>query len=261
MPFILETFLFSFLFSSTFDERQFVLSSLKRKIRSYKYQGKNHFIICHISINAILIILKHSPWKQAILYVLGNIKNDHYDSIFRKQFTALNENKNLPLREFIDVICDKFTRYQRYTEDGQYQIIPTKKQKRFLERIICEEECFHFSEVGSGKTKVILPLLCQTFLSSNTEAHRYFARGGKQKDTLVILVPEHLVNDARTQVFRHCLNINFKQEYRVYDDIFALLHRNVQLGDGLNNRSEMKQIFVTSFNQVPCYTKLVLYSL
>jgi hypothetical protein len=31
--------------------------------------------------------------------------------------------------------------------------VPREKQKRFLERIICGEECFHFSEVGSGKTK------------------------------------------------------------------------------------------------------------
>jgi hypothetical protein len=98
--------------------------------------------------------------------------------------------------------------------------------------------------------QVILPLLCQAFLSSNEEAHKFFARNGNSKDTLVILVPEHLVNDARTQVFRHCLNINFKQNYRVYDDIFALLHKNVALGDGLRGPSTMKQIFVTSFNQV-----------
>jgi hypothetical protein len=95
-----------------------------------------------------------------------------------------------------------------------------------------------------------LPLLCQTFLSSNVEAHKFFARGGKKKDTLVILVPEHLVNDARTQVFRHCLNINFRQEYKVYDDIFALLHSGVQLDTGGTQRKPMKQIFVTSFNQV-----------
>eukprot|EP00804_Cyclotella_cryptica_P011896 CCRYP_004399-RA/>CCRYP_004399-RA protein AED:0.06 eAED:0.06 QI:211/0.78/0.8/1/0.71/0.6/15/1860/1813 len=190
-----------------------------------------------------------SPWKEAILYVLNRTKkNAQYDSIFDKQFFDLNQHKTLPLREFIDVLCNNFMRYQRYTEDGQYQIIPSDKQKRFLERIICGEECFHFSEVGSGKTKVILPLLCQTFLSSNVEAHKFFARGGKRKDTLVILVPEHLVNDARTQVYRHCLNINFRQEYRVYDDIFALLHCNVQLGTnsperGASQRSTIKQIF------------------
>lgn len=197
-----------------------------------------------------------SPWKEAILYVLNRTKkNPQYDSIFEKQFFDLNQHKALPLREFVDVLCDNFKHYQRFTEDGQYQIIPSEKQKRFLERIISGEECFHFSEVGSGKTKVILPMLCQTFLSSNVEAHSYFARGGKGKDTLVILVPEHLVNDARTQVYRHCLNINFRQEYRVYDDIFALLHSNVQLGTssperGVTQRSTMKQIFVTSFNQV-----------
>lgn len=191
-----------------------------------------------------------SPWKQAILYVLGGATNQHYDGIFATQFFDLHQHKNLPLRDFIDVLCDNFTRYQRFTEDGQYQIIPTEKQKRFLEKIICGKECFHFSEVGSGKTKVILPLLCQTFLSSNNEAHAYFARNGKRKDTLVILVPEHLVNDARTQVFRHCLNINFKEKYKVYDDIFALLHKEVTLGHGLGGGSPKKQIFVTSFNQV-----------
>lgn len=86
-----------------------------------------------------------------------------------------------------------------------------------------------------------MPLLCQIFLSNNAEAHSYLARSGKRKDVLVILVPEHLVSDARTQVFRYCLNLNFREDYRVHDDIFALLHEEVKLGS-------MKRIFVTSFN-------------
>ena len=90
-----------------------------------------------------------------------------------------------------------------------------------------------------------MPLLCQIFLSNNKEAHKHLARGGKLKDTLVILVPEHLLPDARTQVFRHCLNLNFRQEYRIHDDILNLLNKNVKL-DAENPR---KQIFVTSFNQ------------
>lgn len=97
-----------------------------------------------------------------------------------------------------------------------------------------------------------MPLLCQIFLSNNKDAHKHLARGGKQKDTLVILVPEHLLPDARTQVFRHCLNLNFRQEYRIYDDILSLLHKDVNFGTSLNpqHRSRtMKQIFVTSFNQ------------
>ena len=82
--------------------------------------------------------------------------------------------------------------------------MPTRKQKEFLYKIITADECFHFSEVGSGKTKVILPLLCQVFLSNNAEAHRALsARGsGEPKHTLVILVPEHLVLDAQAQVYR-----------------------------------------------------------
>ena len=100
-----------------------------------------------------------------------------------------------------------------------------------MRRIVCSDECFHFSEVGSGKTKVILPLLCQLFLSNNAEAHKYFARSGHIKNILIVLVPEHLVADARTQVFRYCLNLNFREDYRVYDDIFALLHQDVQLGE------------------------------
>lgn len=191
------------------------------------------------------------PWREAIVYVLNRTSpNSHYDSIFSKQFFDLNRHKNLPLGDFIDILCDNFTRYQRFV-DGQYQIIPTEKQKTFLRKIICGEECFHFSEVGTGKTKVILPLLCQTFLSNNAEAHTYFSRGGKPKHILVILVPEHLVSDAKTQIFRYCLNLNFREEYRVYDDIFALLHRSVQIreAEGSGAGKLIKKIFVTTFNQ------------
>jgi hypothetical protein len=117
------------------------------------------------------------PWRNAILYVLGQPQNKHYDAIFKPQFFDLNQHEHLPLSDFVDVLCDNFTRYQRFT-DGAYQIIPRQKQKEFLQKIIKADECFHFSEVGSGKTKVILPLLCQTFLSNNVEAHRYLARGG-----------------------------------------------------------------------------------
>jgi hypothetical protein len=199
------------------------------------------------------------PWKEAILYVLNSSSNAHYDRIFEPQFFDLNQHEQLPLGDFIDALCENFTKYQRFI-DGQYQIVPRQKQKDFLRRIICAEECFHFSEVGSGKTKVILPLLCQAFLSNNIEVHEQLARGGSKKETLLILVPEHLVPDARAQVFRYCLNLNFREEYRVYDDIFALLHDNVQLGTtrvtkrSMYDRHKqppprgMKQIFITSFN-------------
>lgn len=214
----------------------------------------------------------YSPWKEAILYVLGRSPSSDYDAIFEKQFVCINQHKHLPLRAFIEVLSQNFTRYQRYV-DGEYQIVRREKQKRFLEHIICGDECFHFSEVGSGKTKgrlyvldmfastaepylisvsttstrtVIMPLLCQIFLSNNKDAHNHLARGGKPKDTLIILVPEHLLPDARTQVFRHCLNLNFRQDYRVYDDILTLLQKEMVLGDP---KRPMKQIFVTSFNQ------------
>lgn len=186
------------------------------------------------------------PWREAILYVLCRSNNSHYDSIIQTQFFDLNQYKDLPLDGFIGVLCDNFQRYQRHV-DGQCQIKPTEKQKSFLKKIICADECFHFSEVGSGKTKVILPLLCQAFLSNNREVHKNLCRGGKMKDVLVVLVPEHLVTDARIQVFRYCLNLNFKEEYRVYDDIFALLNKNVQLGS--ESQKVRKHIFVTSFNQ------------
>jgi hypothetical protein len=194
------------------------------------------------------------PWKQAILYVIGRATNAHYDSIFEKQFFDLNQHKNLPLDDFVEVLCENFTRYQRKI-DGVYQIVPRDKQKQFLKRIIRSEECFHFSEVGSGKTKVILPLLCQIFLSNNTEAHEHLARGGKKKTVLIILVPEHLVNDACAQVYRYCLNLNFREDYKVYDDIFALMHERVHLngptakrGYGESPRASQKLIFITSFN-------------
>ena len=189
------------------------------------------------------VIKISGPWRAAIMYVLNRERNAHYDAVFERQFFDLNQHEDEPLVSFIDILCENFTKYQRFI-DGEYQIIPTPKQRAFLRRIICSEECFHFSEVGSGKTKVILPLLCQIFLSNNAEAHQQLARGGKLKDVLIILVPEHLVSDARTQVYRYCLNLNFREEYRVYDDIFALLNSNVKL-----RGSQMKQIFVTSFNQ------------
>jgi hypothetical protein len=190
------------------------------------------------------------PWKEAILYVLCRQDNPHYDSIISPQFFDLNQYEDVPLDSFIEVLCENFTKYQRFV-DGECQIVPRAKQKFFLKKIICSEECFHFSEVGSGKTKVILPLLCQAFLSNNREVHKNLCRGGEMKDVLVVLVPEHLVNDARYQVFRYCLNLNFKEEYRVYNDIFALMNDSIQLGsEGQTTRNRVrKNIFVTSFNQ------------
>jgi len=199
------------------------------------------------------------PWKEAILYAHGESSNAHYDEIFSKQFTDLNRFKDLPLVEFIDAMSTSFVRYQQQT-DGRYAIVPRPKQKEFLHKIISSAEPFHFSEVGSGKTKVILPLLCQAFLSNNVDTHRHFARGGKLKRTMVVLVPEHLLHDALAQVFRYCLNLTFGDDYRVYDDIFALLHDDVQLGPPKRSAymsygfrrepafEKQKRIFVTSFN-------------
>lgn len=192
------------------------------------------------------------PWREAILYVLNRGGgNAHYDSIFSKQFFDLNKKsiRDLPIDDFIEVLCKNFTRYQRYI-DGQYQIIPTAKQKAFLKKIIISEEPCHFSEVGTGKTKVVMPLLCQAFLSHNTEVHKYLSRGGKKKHVLVILVPEHLVSDARSQVFRYCLNcLDYREDFRVHDDIFALMSKNVEIGGlGGSGSRPMKRIFVSSFN-------------
>ena len=196
------------------------------------------------------------PWREAIMYVLDNGQQaEHYDEIHAPQFFDLNQHKNLSLSDFIEVLCENFTKFQRFV-DGAYQIVPTLKQKGFLQKIIKSEECFHFSEVGSGKTKVILPLLCQTFLSNNAEAHKYFARGGESKLFLIVMVPEHLIVDAKAQILRYCLSLNFREDYRVYDDIFALLHDQVQLQPrprsarvGYGSIPVMKQIFITSFNQ------------
>lgn len=115
-----------------------------------------------------------SPWKEAILYMLGHSKNSRYDSIFKKQFFNINEDKHLPLREFIDKLCENFPRYQRFV-DGEYQIVPREKQKRFLERIICGEECFHFSEVGTGKTKGE-NILCLMLMSTEILNAKIFFR-------------------------------------------------------------------------------------
>jgi hypothetical protein len=51
------------------------------------------------------------------------------------------------------------------------------------------------------------------------------------------------------QVFRYCLNLNFRSQYHVYDNIFALLHDDVQIMDSKAGHAPRKKIFVTSFNQ------------
>jgi hypothetical protein len=201
------------------------------------------------------------PWRQAVAYVINDGSRDaHYDAIFKKQFFDLNTHKTAALSDFIDVLCENFTHYQRHI-NGRAEIVPRPEQKEFLKRIITAAEPFHFSAVGSGKTKVILPLFCQAFLSNNRDVHRHLAKGGTDKCVLVVLVPSHLVSDgtsyagamtairsntlsplARTQVFRYCLSLNYGDNYRIFDDIMALTHRDVQI------RESSKMIFVTSFN-------------
>jgi hypothetical protein len=88
------------------------------------------------------------PWKEAILYVLGKVPNAHYHEIFSRQFFNLNQHEHRPLTEFIGILCENFTKYQRKI-DGAYQIVPTEKQKAFLSHILCAKECFHFSEVAT----------------------------------------------------------------------------------------------------------------
>ena len=50
---------------------------------------------------------------------------------------------------------------------------------------------------AQGKTKVILPLFCMAFLSSNKAVRDALARGGREKRCLVVLVPEHTSPDAK----------------------------------------------------------------
>ena len=137
------------------------------------------------------------PWKAAIKYVL----NKRVERALRRHLRAAVLRPEPARAAAARRLCGRAVRQLHalpaLRSTAQYQIVPTDKQKQFLQRIICAEECFHFSEVGSGKTKVILPLLCQTFLSNNAEAHAHLARGGESKHVLIMLVPEHLVPDAR----------------------------------------------------------------
>ncbi len=55
----------------------------------------------------------------------------------------LNQHEQLPLSDFVDVLGANFQKYQRYT-NGRYQIVPTEKQKQFLQRILRDEEFFQF---------------------------------------------------------------------------------------------------------------------
>ena len=92
------------------------------------------------------------PWKSAIMYALNRSSNPHYDALFEAQFFDLQQHERLPMADFVDVLCDNFTRYQR-SVDGAYQIVPTDKQKAFLQKIITAEECFHFSEVTRARAR------------------------------------------------------------------------------------------------------------
>ena len=47
----------------------------------------------------------------------------------------------------------------------------------------------------------------------------------------MVLVPEHLVPGRWHKSYRYCLSLNFRQDYRIYDDIFALLHDDVRLDE------------------------------
>ena len=66
------------------------------------------------------------PWKAAVLYALGRGGGapSSYDRIFSAQFFDLEQHAQLPLPDFVDVLCENFARYQRQV-DGAYQIIPT----------------------------------------------------------------------------------------------------------------------------------------
>jgi hypothetical protein len=59
-------------------------------------------------------------------YIYGELKNSHYDSIISQQFFDINKYKDRPLKEFIDVICEHFTKYQKYI-NGKPQIVPSAK--------------------------------------------------------------------------------------------------------------------------------------
>jgi hypothetical protein len=120
------------------------------------------------------------PWRHAIAYVVNDSRDAHYDAIIKRQFFDLNKHKTASLPDFIDVLCDNFTHFQRHINGGA-EIVPLPVQKAFLETLITSTESFHFSAVGSGKTKV----------------HRHLAKtDGMPKCVLIVLVPEHLLADG-----------------------------------------------------------------
>ena len=65
-----------------------------------------------------------SPYKspaEVAAALLDAIKAADDEGIFEKQFIDLNQYEQLPLEEFVDALCESFTKYQRYT-DGAYQV-------------------------------------------------------------------------------------------------------------------------------------------
>ena len=88
------------------------------------------------------------PWQEAIRYVLGSSQNKEYDALFSKQFHNLDQFQDESLDVFVDALCDVFVKYHR-----DRSIVPRPKQRLFLRKIISAKECFHFSEVGSARTR------------------------------------------------------------------------------------------------------------
>ena len=108
---------------------------------------------------------------------------------------------------------------------------------------------------------MILPLLCQTFLSKTVQPTSSSLAAGSRRRRWCSW--SRASRGAKAQVFRYCLNLNFREVYKGYDDIFALMHDEVQLAKVPPHRephkrhtqwlppNPMKQIFVTTSTAGP----------
>ena len=61
------------------------------------------------------------------MYVLNKQPNEHYDSLLNDQFFDVDQYKETPLAEFIGIMAENFTHYQKFV-DQRYQIVPTQNK-------------------------------------------------------------------------------------------------------------------------------------
>ena len=142
--------------------------------------------------------------------------------------------------------------------EGEDLIVPTEKPKKYLQKLICAEECFHFSDVGCRKTKVIRLRAARPFsprMPKSTLALRWATRPSRYSASVCPSTWCATRWHRSRALPESGLPLGVLQLRR----LSALVHPGVQLGGspalersrsaaGGSSGTLMKQIFIPAFN-------------